>query len=192
MFHHGVISFGGAATFSNKKLTRAQQDDELKRTFKPKGAQILSGPAPDKVSPLKNVLSVKLSLNISFPYYMKCFAMEYCEAHFDRFPGGACIRFENVAEFISRIDKALREQLPQWAAFAAKAEYADFKRLPGACRQFDLLFLKDADEYAEQGEYRVVLIPPEQSSDLPERCAVTIGPLTDIASISYRGKQTNS
>lgn len=75
----GHIYFGVAAGFARTGLTTGQTDDEMRRTANPspKTHTLLVGDTPDpkQAQPLRNITSMKISLGIRVPYFMKCFSL---------------------------------------------------------------------------------------------------------------------
>lgn len=185
MLNSGEISFGVSAQFIRPELTIAQRDDEQRRKFIAAKVQVAVG-AGDTIAPLQSVTSAKITLGIKNPYYLKSFALTYDSEHYKRFPGGACIHYKNISELMTRFDVALKSQLPEWGALAARVQYADFSRLPPSSTQIDLMFLKDTSEYADQGEYRIVLVPPAGHA-AQDRRSIFLGDMSDIAEIVEPG-----
>ena len=183
----GHISFGLAAGFARTGLTTGQTDDEMRRTANPspKTHTVLVGDTPDpqQAQPLQNITAMKISLGIRVPYFMKCFSLGYADAMFDEVQADYCITISDVPELFRRFEAALTTQLPDWAAWAAEAQYWDFSRVPFGMNQRDLMFLKDHSKYSSQKEYRIVLLPPERftvtGSDM--RQSLRLGSLADIA-----------
>lgn len=180
MLEVGEISMAASVEFLKSTLTDAQKDNEQARKFSPNVKRLFVGD-----SEIANLRTFNVRLGIRAPYYLKSFAMEFDDEHFDRFPGGMCIRYKNVDELLSRFGATLEQQLPGWAARTAAVQYVDFRTLPIGATQLDLMFLKDSSQYRGQSEYRIALIPPE-NHDLQKRQAVHLGPLDDIAEILIR------
>lgn len=190
LIEEGVLSFGISESFANQKLTKGQQDNERKRTAQlPAGTKILVGSNPAQMLPLKGVLSVRTSLSIADPYYLKCFALRFCEALFTDFPGNTLVEIHDVEEFKERYKRAFAAQLPDWFTKWGEISYIDYRDLLARNpSQIELMFYKDRGDYSVQGEYRFILIPPKTKAlqDLAPRQALVLGSLRDIASITYR------
>lgn len=189
----GILSFGVAGSFKSPHLTAAQQDDEQRRKFElPHGTQAFFGSSPDKMMPIKNLIKSSMSLSVIVPYYLKSFTLQFDETHYTNFPGGACIHINDTATFVTRYEAALRAQRPRWLSKSAEVQYVDYKILTRQPGQLELMFLKRKEEYSAQGEYRFVLIPPQDAVNLQEREELVLGSLEDIATITYQQPTTKS
>ena len=176
----GHLSFGFAGNYASKDLAKGQRDDETKRTIapSPESTKVFVG-----AGFLQNLTAIGIGLGLA-PYFMICFSLNYSEEMYREVDGDVCIEITDVPAFFHRFKKALVEQLPAWAAFAAPIQYWDFSHIPPELNQQYLRFLKNEAEYASQKEYRIVLLPPEgfQIINPKTRQSVILGSLEDIAS----------
>jgi hypothetical protein len=180
----GRISFGLAAGFLRSGLTKGQQDDEMIRTAVPdvKTTGVLVGEEIGDAKAIQNVISLRVSLGIRVPYFIKCFSLGYSEKMYAEVDGDTCIQITDTNVFFQRFEKALLAQLPGWAALMGEVQYWDFSKVPDGRNQLDLMFLKDTATYSCQQEYRIVLLPPESFviTDSNMRQSIVLGPLMDV------------
>lgn len=178
-YYHGKLRVAPAACYRDPSLNPAQQDDELvaEVDFNPFFSGIGHAPELDRmiIPNPRHIVRREVSSN----YYIYCTAMALSTRLLLDFEAEVALVIHDPDAFLTRLDIAMRAQLPNWDAVAGPAQYYD--PLQVTPEEVELPMWKHF-RYAYQREFRAAWLPPSPITVL-EPVMLEVGPLTDIAEI---------
>lgn len=189
----GEMLISPSPSFDDETLTRAQRDDENRRSVfgarKKDGTAIPASDLPSWWGDRNSIMEYSISTDRDYMLY--CMARTLSPTLFSHFGEkyNACVLIHDIHEFARRVDGGTRAQFPRGEFTYAHAWVTYFDPLgaippapePPQEIKIPIPFLKHF-RYAYQQEYRFVWVPKDPRRGFEETC-VRIGSLHDIAEI---------
>src|ERR1051325_3425236 len=188
----GLVSFAPARLFNDSLLTEAQRDNEQERASSPRADRhqihvATPGGTPQELSGVYDIhITYELTDIKGQPlrYYLACFTTVADPAFYDAFNADCYVEVLDSLEFLARLKRALKEQLPEWGGRALPVTYYATDRPIDAVDTLALIFMKD-EAYKDQQEFRFLLLGPLDQMD-DDRRPLCLGSLVDICRLHYK------
>lgn len=184
----GVVRIAPASSYLGEHLDEARQDDELNRHRYERGDLVRVTTQDGQQIPIIGDLQRTTSFSVN--YYVICCSNEHDTRLFSAFPNSSgepaesCVIIWDIEEFARRLELASSHVLQNWYFHYNPVAYFDPYEVrprehidPGMSKDF---------RYAYQREYRFLWLPISGGT-ANEPIFLTLGPLTDIASLYSNG-----
>lgn len=160
-FSNGEMYFGFSSSYNDIELTAGQRDDESLRRADFKSGEIIIRVGEDEKSAVRvpfETISFETTLP---PYFLRCMSTSRDEKLFDEFAADACIEIFDVNQLVTEIDASVSMQFGtgRWKHLRRAVTYLSKPQLIGLVPIEDRVFAKLSDKYAQQKEFRFVLVP---------------------------------
>jgi hypothetical protein len=151
---HGMMRIGPASSFVKIENDIARQDEECsKKSFLPGAHTRITTLDGIDIPIIGDVERKTTSPN----YYAFCMSCDWDQELFKYFKADACVVIKDVEGFVSRIEAAAKQQLPNWYFHHCPVHYFDpYERIPN--EYIDAGMSKDF-KFSYQREYRFIWMP---------------------------------
>lgn len=163
----GCIRIASAAYYDSDDHNHARRDSELKRSLR-------LNPHNPKYS------ATWSSVDAESDYYLYSLTETYTPRLFGDFAANACLVVFDRRSFLSRLQRAVARQLPDWQVQVCRVNYYDPVRVDP-----DSIVVPTFKPFrhAYQEELRLICMPPSPRQAL-EPIQVELGPLDDCATLA--------